>query len=109
MVKRYLMTGMTPNPGGVEAYIMNLVRHIDPEKVQFDYLVNYEEVIAYEQELRTMGADIIRLPGRRKHPVAHQTVYRKFFKNAGERYDGIYCNLLSLANIDDLTYAKRIK
>ena len=52
-VKRYLMTGMTPNPGGVEAYIMNLVRHIDPEKVQFDYLVNYEEVIAYEQELRS--------------------------------------------------------
>lgn len=109
MVKRYLMTGMTPNPGGVEAYIMNLVRHIDPEKVQFDYLVNYEEMIAYEQELRTMGADIIRLPGRRKHPVAHQTVYRKFFKNAGERYDGIYCNLLSLANIDDLTYAKKNK
>ena len=60
MVKRYLMTGMTPNPGGGEAYIMNLVRHIDPEKVQFDYLVNYEEVIAYEQELRTMGADIFR-------------------------------------------------
>lgn len=105
--KRYLMTGMTPNPGGVEAYIMNLVRHIDPDKIRFDYLSNFEEPIAYEQELRAMGADIIRLPGRRKHPIEHQTAYRKFFKKAGERYDGIYCNLLSLANIDDLIYAKK--
>ena len=70
--KRYLMTGMTPNPGGVEAYIMNLVRHLDPEKVRFDYLVNFEEPIAYEEKLREMGSEIIRLPGRRKHPLRHQ-------------------------------------
>lgn len=105
--KRYLMTGMTPNPGGVEAYIMNLVRHLDPDKVRFDYLVNFEEPIAYEQELRDMGSKIIRLPGRRKHPIHHQIEYRKFFRSKNERYDGIYCNLLSLANIDDLTYAKK--
>ena len=105
--KRYLMTGMTPNPGGVEAYIMNLVRHVDPKKVQFDYLVNYEEPVAYEQELRGMGAEIIRLPGRRKHPVGHQLAYKKFFSGRGKQYDGIYCNVLSLANIDDLIYAKQ--
>lgn len=105
--KHYLMTGMTPNPGGVEAYIMNLVRHIDPEKVRFDYLVNYEKPIAYEQELRDMGSEIIRLPGRRKHPIRHQMEYRKYFESINGRYDGIYCNLLSLANIDDLIYAKK--
>ena len=105
--KRYLMTGMTPNPGGVEAYIMNLVRHLDPEKVRFDYLVNFEEPIAYEEKLREMGSEIIRLPGRRKHPLRHQIEYRRFFRNVNGRYDGIYCNLLSLANIDDLTYAKK--
>ena len=105
--KRYLMTGMTPNPGGVEAYIMNLVRHIDSDKIQFDYLVNYEEPIAYEQELQEMGSKIIRLPGRKKHPLRHQMEYRKYFGNVNSRYDGIYCNLLSLANIDDLIYAKK--
>lgn len=105
--KKYLMTGMTPNYGGIEAYIMNLARHIDSNKIHFDFLVNYEETIAFEEELRAMGAEIIRLPGRRKAPVRHETEYRKFFEQCRGKYDGIYCNLMSLANIDDLKYAKK--
>ena len=105
--KKYLMTGMTPNYGGIEAYIMNMARHIDLNKIHFDFLVNYEETIAFEEELRAMGAEIIRLPGRRNAPVRHETEYRKFFEQCRGKYDGIYCNLMSLANIDDLKYAKK--
>lgn len=105
--KKYLMTGMTPNYGGIEAYIMNLVRHIDPNKIHFDFLVNYEETIAFEEELQALGAEILRLPGRRKSPVRHEVEYKKFFEQNRGKYDGIYCNLMSLANIDDLRYAKK--
>lgn len=35
--RKFLITGMTPNAGGIEAYIMNLVQNIDLEKVHFDF------------------------------------------------------------------------
>lgn len=105
--RRYLMTGMTPNPGGVEAYIMNLVRNMDEDKVIFDFLVNFDGAIAFEKELRARGSRVIHLAGRRKHPWCHYRDYQCFFRKYGNDYDGIYCNLLSLANIDDLRYARK--
>lgn len=100
------MTGMTPNPGGVEAYIMNLVRNMNSDKVMFDFLVNFEEPVAFEEELKARGSWVIRLAGRRKHPWRHYKDYQTFFRKYGKAYDGIYCNMLSLANIDDLHYSK---
>jgi len=96
---------MTNNPGGVEAYVMNLVRHLDHEKIRIDFLVNYEGHIAYEEEIKSWGSKIIYLVGRRKHPWKHYCDYRKFFRQHGRAYDGIYCNVLALTNMDDIRFA----
>jgi len=105
--RKFLITGMTPNAGGIEAYIMNLVQNIDLEKVHFDFLVNFREPIAFECKLKEMGSRVYRLPGRWKHPLRHYLEYIKFFSKYARFYDGIYCNVLSLSNIDDLLFAKR--
>lgn len=45
--------------GGMESYIMNLYRHIDREKVQFDFVVG-DETNYYESEILSMGGEIYR-------------------------------------------------
>ena len=46
-MKRILVFGMTENPGGVESFLMNYYRHIDRSRIQFDFLVNSYESVAY--------------------------------------------------------------
>ena len=43
---------MSPNPGGVENFIMNIYRNIDRSKIQFDFLLEHNaSKIAYEDEI----------------------------------------------------------
>lgn len=50
------------NRGGLETMIMNYYRHIDREKVQFDFLVHREARADYDDEIEAMGGKIFRLP-----------------------------------------------
>lgn len=48
--------------GGLESMIMNYYRHIDREKVQFDFLVHRQERAAFDDEIESLGGKIYRLP-----------------------------------------------
>ncbi|MGM9681682.1 MAG: glycosyltransferase family 1 protein [Eubacteriales bacterium] len=48
--------------GGIETMIMNLYRHIDRDKVQFDFLAHYGREAAYNDEIRAMGGRIYEMP-----------------------------------------------
>ena len=66
---RVLVFGMTENPGGVESFIMNYYRNIDRTQVQFDFLCNSYDDVAYEDELKAMGGKTIHFTSRRKNPA----------------------------------------
>lgn len=51
--------------GGIETMIMNLYRHIDREKVQFDFLAHYGREAVYNDEIRAMGGRIYEMPALR--------------------------------------------
>ncbi len=48
--------------GGLEAMLMNYYRHIDRQKVQFDFLTHRQERAAYDDEIESLGGIIYRLP-----------------------------------------------
>ena len=48
--------------GGTENLIMNLYRHIDRDKVQFDFLVHTDSHCFFDDEIRSMGGNIYRAP-----------------------------------------------
>lgn len=48
--------------GGLETMIMNYYRHMDRERVQFDFLVHRQERAAYDDEIESLGGKIYRLP-----------------------------------------------
>ncbi|AZB43592.1 glycosyltransferase family 1 protein [Bacillus sp. FJAT-42376] len=57
---RILHTVVNMNRGGAETMIMNLYRHIDRSKVQFDFLTCNEGV--FDEEIRLLGGVIHRIP-----------------------------------------------
>ena len=50
------------NRGGLETMLMNYYRHVDREKVQFDFLEHRKERSAYDDEIESLGGRIYRLP-----------------------------------------------
>lgn len=48
---------------GIETMLMNYYRHIDRDKVQFDFLCNKTKPGAYDQEIETLGGRIYHTPG----------------------------------------------
>ncbi len=58
--------------------IMNYYRHIDRSRVQFDFLVHREEPGAYEEEIKSLGGRIFRIPPITS-PVRHARAVHAFF------------------------------
>lgn len=83
--------------GGMETLIMNLYRNMDKSKVQFDFLVHYEEPGEYDEEIRRLGGRIYVMP---KTTFQNYFIYKKaleaFFKNHPE-YKVIHGHLQSVA------------
>ena len=56
----HIVGGM--NRGGVETWLMHVLRHIDRERYQMDFLVHTLEPCAYDDEIRALGSRIIACP-----------------------------------------------
>ena len=105
-MKTVLVVGMTENPGGIESVIMTIVRAIDKNKFKFVFLTNVREM-AYEDEVTAMGMDVIHIYSRSKHFFKFYRQLNAFFRVNGSRFDIIWLNVCSLANISYLSQAKK--
>nr|WP_232242635.1 glycosyltransferase family 1 protein [Paenibacillus sp. GSMTC-2017] len=79
------------NRGGAETLLMNLYRHIDRSKLQFDFLTSKEGV--FDEEIISLGGQIHRVPYIDK--VGHfgyQRVLREFF-DSNNKYDVIHVHM----------------
>ena len=106
-MKRVLFFGMTDNPGGVESFLINYYRHIDREKIQFDFLCDTHAKIAYEDELLTSGGRVFHLTARRHNPIKYAAELNSIFKMYASEWSVIWMNVNILTNIDYLIIAKR--
>jgi len=50
------------NRGGVETWLMHVLRHIDPARIQIDFLVNSDVPGVYDDEVRALGARVLPCP-----------------------------------------------
>ena len=65
--------------GGLETFLMNCFRHIDREKVQFDFLVHREFRADYDDEIEALGGRIYRLPRLNPFSPAYHKALMDFF------------------------------
>lgn len=63
---------------GIETFIMNVYRHIDREKVQFDFLVHYPIPQFFDEEIKQLGGRIYYLSIRKDNN------FIKYFKDLNQ-------------------------
>ena len=107
-MKRVLVFGMNENPGGVESFIMNYYRKFTLRELQFDFLCNSNNKIAYEDEITNTGSKVFHITPRSRNPIKYYREVKRFFKKNASNYSAIWVNINSLANIDYLKLAKKL-
>lgn len=91
--------------GGAETMIMNLYRHIDRSKVQFDFLVHTAKKCFFDDEIRQLGGNIYSVP---YYKITNGNQYKKAldeFFNAHPEIKIVHGHLGSCAHI----YLKKAK
>ena len=84
------------NRGGLETMIMNYYRHIDRNKVQFDFLVHRKSYADYDAEIESLGGIIHRLPPLNPFSFKYRAALNHFFA-AHKEYQIVHCHLDCMA------------
>jgi len=88
------------NRGGAETMIMNLYRHIDRSKVQFDFVENSSEPAVFDEEILSLGGRIYRCPHYNgKNHFTYVKWWNDFFKAHPKEYPIVHGHLGSTAAI----------
>lgn len=106
---RVLVFGMTENPGGVESFLRNYISELMKEDMDFDFLCNFPEPMAYETEMKLLGCGVIHITARSQNYRKYKKEIGAFFEKHAREYDCIWVNVSSLANIDYLKLAYKYK
>lgn len=83
------------NGGGVEAVVMNYYRHIDRNKVQFDFLVDSDSALVPREEIESLGGRIFEIPPY-QHIIEYQRELQRLFKEEGWKIVHSHINALSV-------------
>lgn len=71
--------------GGAETLLMNLYRHIDREKIQFDFMVHVNEEGFYDKEIESLGGEIYHAPAFKIYNyIKYSSFWNEFFKENHE-------------------------
>ena len=100
------MVGMHNKIGGIETFLINYYRHIDREKVQFDF-VNMFDQLCFQEEICSFGGKIYSVPNVKRNPIGYYRELKKIIRD--NNYKIVYVNMLSAANILPITISKILK
>jgi glycosyltransferase involved in cell wall biosynthesis len=89
--------------GGVEATGMNHYRHIDRDRVQFDFVVDSDSTVVPREEIETLGGRVFVVPPYKKLPL-YSSACEKLFRE--QKPDIVHSNINALS-VFPLRAAKR--
>lgn len=105
---RVLHENVIMDPGGIEALLMNVYRHIDRRKVQFDFMVHRPDHAFYEDEIEGLGGRIYRTPKFSLLPGQYQAYMRSVEKILSEHPEYKVIHAHAELNLWPLMIAKKI-
>lgn len=79
------------NRGGVETWLMHVLRHIDRDRFRFDFLIHSDQPAAYDDEARALGARLIPCL-RPAQPLAYGRNFRRILRQHGP-YDAVHSHV----------------
>lgn len=103
-LKKILVLGLSCNIGGIETLIYNLFKGLSKEKFSFDFVKRNNKPIAFEKEFTEMGCQVFKVTSYYKNNDKFEKEINKIINHG--KYDMIYVNMNSLANITSLLSLK---
>jgi glycosyltransferase involved in cell wall biosynthesis len=85
---RILKVAGAMDRGGAETLMMHVLRHIDRERFQIDFLVHVDRPAAYDDEIRALGSRILPCLGPRQ-PIRYARNFRRIVAENGP-YDIVH-------------------
>lgn len=104
-MRRILQIIGSLNYAGVESVVMNYYRHIDTERIQFDFVTHSPVPERYDEEILALGGRIYRLPHRAKKPFAYLRLLSGLIRE--NEYDTVHIHQNSASMAMDAFVAKR--
>ena len=85
--------------GGAESRVMDLYRHMDKERIQFDFLVTRGHTGHFDSEIESLGGHVYTVsPYRIYNHKQYVTEVRQFFKEHSD-YKAVHGHMTSTASI----------
>jgi glycosyltransferase involved in cell wall biosynthesis len=85
----HIVGGM--NRGGIETWLMHVLRHIDRERFQMDFMVHTAKPCAYDDEVRALGGRILPCVGHTR-PWSYDKNFRRVLAGYGP-YDVVHSHV----------------
>lgn len=79
------------NRGGIETWLMHILRHLDRDRFQMDFLVHTTQPCAYDDEIRALGSKII-LCLHPSRPWSYAHNFKRILRESGP-YDIIHSHV----------------
>lgn len=89
--RRVLQVVRAMDRGGVETWLMHVLRRIDPYVLHMDFLVHTEEPADYDREIAARGARLIRCPVSWRSP-GYGSAVRSLLRRFGP-YDAVHSHI----------------
>jgi glycosyltransferase involved in cell wall biosynthesis len=70
------------NRGGAETWLMHVLRHLDPDRFQTDFLVHSDQPAAYDEEILARGSRILRCPNP-QNPLIFGKQFQAILRQSG--------------------------
>lgn len=77
--------------GGIETWLMHILRHIDRDRFQMDFLVHTTQPCAYDDEVRALGSKIIPCPHPQR-PWIYGPNFKQILRELGP-YDIVHSHV----------------
>lgn len=90
--------------GGVETWLMNILRSIDPSRLQMDVVVDRGDPQAYDEEARRLGVTIIHCP-LTNNPLDYAHRFRRILDDRGP-YDAVHSHVAFFSGLPLLVAAR---
>lgn len=103
-MKKVLVFGLHNQLGGLENYMKNLIDYKNNQNVHFDFAVSFPTMV-YEDEYAEEGIRTYHLPNFKINPIGYYRAIKRILKE--NKYDAVYYNMMSAANILPLVAASR--
>lgn len=107
MALKILVLGMSSTKAGTEMFILNYFKNINKNDVQFDFIKRSKSKIVLEDEILASGSKIFYIPKKSEDYFGYKKSMKNLFSSFSQNYDAIWCNEMSVTNIDFLKYAKK--